>query len=117
MANIDSVWQDLRFGARQLRLNPGFAAVSILSLALGIGANTSIFQLIDAVRLRSLPVSRAEELAEIAIADRRNSSGNFTGRHSQLTYAQWEQIRDRAEGFCSLMAWGDQRFDLSQTGA
>src|ERR1022692_3889579 len=57
------VWQDMRFGARQLRLNPGFTAVAVLSLALGIGANTAIFQLVNAVRLRALPVERPEELA------------------------------------------------------
>src|SRR5262245_24932963 len=51
---VDSVWQDLKYGARGLRHNPGFALVAVLSLALGIGANTAIFQLIDAVRLRTL---------------------------------------------------------------
>jgi hypothetical protein len=49
-------WGDLRFGFRQLRLNPTFTLVAVASLALGIGANTAIFQLIDAIRLRSLPV-------------------------------------------------------------
>ena len=52
---------DLRFGIRQLRLNPTFTLVSVLSLALGIGANTAIFELIDAVRLRALPVANPQE--------------------------------------------------------
>src|SRR4051794_18693333 len=52
---LDSAWRDLNYGARLLRLNPGFAVVAILSLALGVGANTAIFQLLDAVRLRTLP--------------------------------------------------------------
>src|SRR5215510_6432300 len=50
VAVLDELWQDLKYGVRGLRLNPGFAAVAILSLALGIGANTAIFELIDAVR-------------------------------------------------------------------
>src|SRR6476469_528620 len=50
---VDSAWRDLRYGARLLRLNPAFAIVAILSLALGIGANTAIFQLLDAVRIRT----------------------------------------------------------------
>ena len=62
---LESLLSDLRYGARQLRVNPGFATVAILSLALGIGANTAIFQMIDALRLRSLPVERPSELATI----------------------------------------------------
>src|SRR5262245_19033116 len=53
---IDTAWRDLRYGLRLLRLNPSFAVVAILSLALGIGANTAIFQQLDAVRIRTLPV-------------------------------------------------------------
>jgi hypothetical protein len=65
---IETLWQDLRFGARLLRLNPGFAVVAIVSLALGIGANTAIFQLIDAVRLRTLPVKSPQEPAEVKLS-------------------------------------------------
>src|SRR6185369_16456486 len=54
--------RDLRYALRVLRLNPAFSAIAILSLALGIGANTSIFQLLDAVTLRSLPVKNPDEL-------------------------------------------------------
>lgn len=64
---LESAWQDLRYGTRTLRASPGFAAVAIVSLALGIGANTAIFQLLDAVRLRSLPVRNPRELAEVKI--------------------------------------------------
>ncbi|MGH9763357.1 MAG: permease prefix domain 1-containing protein, partial [Blastocatellia bacterium] len=58
---VKDLIQDLRYGLRILRRNPGFALVAILSLALGIGANTAIFQLFDAVFLRTLPVAAPQE--------------------------------------------------------
>ena len=59
---LDAVWRDLRHAARLLRRNPGFASIAVLSLALGIGANTAIFSLVNAFLLRSLPVRNPEEL-------------------------------------------------------
>ena len=64
---LDDLWQDLRYAVRDIRGNPGFAAVAVLSLALGIGANTAIFSLIDAVMLKSLPVSHPEELLQLTM--------------------------------------------------
>ena len=69
----DEMFQDLRFGVRMLLKNKSFTTVAILSLALGIGANTAIFQLIDAVRLRMLPVKAPQELVE-------DSHGGYEGR-------------------------------------
>jgi putative ABC transport system permease protein len=66
---MQKLLQDLRYGLRTLRKNAGFTAVAVLSLALGIGANTAIFQLLDAVRLRTLPVNNPQELAELYVAD------------------------------------------------
>ena len=60
---LASIWRDLRFGARQMRRNPGFAAVAVLSLALGIGANALVFSVVNALVLRPLPVERADQLA------------------------------------------------------
>jgi len=114
---LESLWQDVRYGARVLRLNPGFFTVATLSLILGIGANTAIFQLLDAVRLRFLPVPHAEQLAELKIVDNDHCcDGNFTGRRSNFTYAQWQQIRDRQQAFTNVFAWGDHRFNLAERG-
>ena len=112
----DALWQDLRYGLRVLRLNPGFAAVAILSLALGVGANSAIFQLLNAVRIRTLPVKDPGALVEVRIADRKSAVGRFTGRFPQLTNPLWEAVRDKAEGFSDLAAWGTSRFDLSDGG-
>src|SRR5262245_37231870 len=107
------LWQNLKYGARLLRLNPGFAAVMILSLALGIGANTAIFQLINAVRLRSLPVSKPEELAIIKIVKSPHGrSGMFAGSSPQLTYGIWEKIRQQQQGFAPIGVWYSQRLNL-----
>jgi hypothetical protein len=96
MTLLDGAWRDLRYGARLLRLNPVFAFVAILSLALGVGANTAIFQLLDAVRLRTLPVKNADELAEVRIAGPVGGrTGQFNGRRPSLTNPLWEQVRDR----------------------
>ncbi|HEY4838366.1 MAG TPA: ABC transporter permease [Candidatus Acidoferrales bacterium] len=111
-----ALWKDLRYGARLLRLNPGFAAVAILSLALGIGANTAIFQLVNAIRLRSLPVQDPQGLAVVRLQDRSWASGNFSSRYSSLTNPQWEQIRDRQQGFSKILAWSPQRLNLAMGG-
>ena len=64
---LEAASADVSYGLRQLKLNPGFAAAAILSLALGIGANTAIFQLLDAIRLRGLPVMDPWQLATISV--------------------------------------------------
>ena len=114
---IDGAWRDLKYGARLLRLNPGFALVAILSLALGVGANTAIFQLLDAVRIRTLPVVNPQQLVELRIADTKGGrTGRFTGRRPMLTYPLFEQIRDRQQAFDGLAAWGTTSFNLTRSG-
>src|SRR5205807_5602 len=113
---MSSLWKDLRYGLRMLRRSPGFTLISVLTLALGIGANTAIFQLIDSVRLRVIPVKNPQELGTIRIADRQWGSGQFSSQYSQLTFPMWEQIRKRQEGFAEIAAWSDQRFNLATGG-
>src|SRR6266478_1001952 len=113
---MTSFWRDLRHAFRFLRLSPGFTFVAVLTLALGIGANTAIFQLIDSIRLRTIPVKNPQELGTVRIAGRHWGSGQFSSQYSQLTFAMWEQIRKRQEGFSEIAVWSDQRFNLATGG-
>jgi putative ABC transport system permease protein len=115
---VETTWQDLKYGARLLRLNPVFAAVAILSLALGVGANTAIFQIIDAVRLRSLPLPDPDRLVEVRVAATpAGRTGRFTGRWPMLTQPLWEQIRQHhPEAFSNVFAWESPIFNLTAAG-
>jgi predicted permease len=114
---LETLWQDLRYGARLLRRNPTFALVAILTLALGTGANTAIFQLVDAVRLRTLPVDHPEQLAEVRIVKSPHGRiGRFNGRWPMLSYPLFQEIRGQQQVFSDLIAWGSATFDLAQGG-
>jgi putative ABC transport system permease protein len=106
---------DLRYALRMLRLHPGFALVVILSLALGTGANTAIFQLLDAIRLRSLPVVAPEELVQLRVDDMTHARGNWM-RDEALTNPLWERIRGERQAFSGLFAWADELLEVSQNG-
>jgi putative ABC transport system permease protein len=113
---IENLLQDARHGLRLLLLNPGFALVAILSLALGIGANTAIFQLLDAVRLRTLPVQHPEQLAIVKIGNFDSASGSFSSRYSHATNPQWDQIRAQQQGFSGIFAWSPEQRNLARGG-
>ncbi|HEY8411788.1 MAG TPA: hypothetical protein VIK76_10310, partial [Pyrinomonadaceae bacterium] len=108
--------QDLQFGWRMLKKNPGFTAVAVLSLALGIGANTAIFQLVNAVRLKTLPVAHPEQLVNIRLTDMEAARGFKPSSYPAVTNPIWEQIRDRNEAFSGLLAWGRSDLNLAQGG-
>jgi hypothetical protein len=110
----ESTLQDIRLALRTLRKSPGFTITAILTLALGIGANTAIFQLLDAVRLRSLPVSDPQALATIQIKGGNHGFGINSGSDSNLTYPLWKQIRDQQHGFSQVFAWTNWGFQLGQ---
>ncbi|TAN23309.1 MAG: ABC transporter permease [Acidobacteria bacterium] len=98
------VGRDLRYALRRLRRSPGFAVAAILSLALGIGANAAIFQLLDAVALQTLPVKDPGRLAEVQVVAR-SRTGDSVGYPAQLTYALWQQVAAQQKGFSDLGAW------------
>jgi putative ABC transport system permease protein len=120
--------QDLRYALRMLRKSPGFTAVAVLTLALGIGANTAIFSLIDAVMLRMLPVNRPDELLQLERQDPRYadvgspSFGNplsllwSGGASPDFSNPLWEQVRDQQNVFSGVFAWANDRFDLARGG-
>src|SRR3989475_10431955 len=113
---MTSFWRDLRHAFRFLRLSPAFPITPVLPLALVIGANTPISQLIDSTRLRTIRAKTPQELGATGIGDRHWGAGQFSSRYSQLTFAMWEQIRKRQEGFTELAVWSDQRFNLATGG-
>ena len=93
---LESTRQDLGYGLRQLRRNPGFTAVAALTLALGIGANSAIFSVVNAFLLRSLPVKNPVELVHI----RNRPNSNFEPR-------AYEQLRDHQKTLVGLIAWDE----------
>src|SRR5437899_12823741 len=113
---LESTMQDIRYGVRQLRQSPGFTLVAVLSLALGIGANTAIFQLVDAIRLKMLPVHNPLELVSVDFEKNSSRSGWFSTRSARLTYAQWEQIRAQQQAFTGVRAWSAARVNVEKGG-
>ena len=101
---------DLRYAARALRASPGFTLIAILSLALGIGANTAIFSLVDAVMLRSLPVHAPEQLVQIT----QGTPDDPT--NPSFTNPLWEEIRDRQQLFDGVLAFSTSTFNLAPAG-
>ncbi len=100
---IDELAQDLRNGFRQIARNPGFTAIAVVTLALGIGANTALFSIFNSLILRPLPVRDPGSLALLA--------------NGSWSYPIWDQIRAReTELFDGAFAWSGQRFDLSTSG-
>ena len=109
------ILSDLRYGARLLIRNPAFAIVAILSLALGIGANTAIFQLLDAVRLRTLPVDAPGQLATVRMRGTDCCGGDHYSQNT-LTGGLWNLLRAQQQGFSDIAGWAPQRFNLGKGG-
>src|SRR6266404_4717043 len=107
---LHSLISDCRYGVRQLRKNPGFTAVAILTLALGIGANTGVFSILNAVLLRALPYPYAERLVKAGAYDLK--SGTLYGTTSYPDFADWSA---QNRFFASFAAYEDKTFNLGGT--
>ena len=112
VAFIENLVRDIIYAARVLRKSPIFTATAVLSLTLGIGATTAIFQLLDAVRLQTLPVRDPQQLVEVRFQNPQLRDGSFEGAYSEMTAPLFAQIRDRAQGITGMFAWGAAGFSV-----
>src|SRR5580765_7971719 len=99
---FEGTWQDVIYGCRMLVANPGFTSVAILSLAVGIGANSAIFSFADALLLRPLPVARPGELLTVGS---RSTLDALNGSSLVSSYRDYIDIRDRNRSFDTLAAF------------
>lgn len=104
---LDTFLQDIRYAVRALGKNPGFSALAVLTLSLGIGVNTAVFTLVDASQFRPLPVEEPERLMQIA----------HEGRDPSFSYPEYAYYRDRSRTFSGLAALTRSRLFLSGVGA
>jgi predicted permease len=113
---VENFVQDIRFALRTFLKNPGFALLAILTLALGIGANTAIFTVLDSVLLRSLPVAQPQQLVLLTDPDAHGmSNGSEGGDRTLLAYSEFEYLRDHSEIFSGLFAADSSLMPLSVT--
>ncbi len=91
--------QDLRFALRQMRRSPGFVLTAVLTLALGVGANTAVYSLLDQALLRSLPVSKPEQLVVLSAPGKAwegHTSDHGAGEEKSFSYPMYRDLRDKA---------------------
>jgi hypothetical protein len=106
---VESLWQDLRYGIRTLRRSPAFTLAAVFSLALGIGANTAIFSVLNAVLLKVLPVREPARLVQLE-ETYKGDAFNF------FSYPTYLRLRDNNQVFASLFGWAIRDMNLSLYG-
>jgi putative ABC transport system permease protein len=105
---LETLWQDLCYGARMLSKKPGFSVIAVLTLALGIGANTAIFSVVNAVLLKPLPFAEPDALLAVGQNNAQNRA-----RLSQFSFRNFADFRDRSESFERLAAYYNTNFTLT----
>jgi predicted permease len=113
---LESLWNDIRGAIRIFTKSPRFAFVVVATLALGIGANTAIFELLDAVLLQSLPVKNPQDLAQVRIVNLDKARGSFFTGYPAVTNLIWEQLRKDHLGFSGIAAWRNVGFSRDSGG-
>jgi predicted permease len=107
---MQTLWLDVRYALRLFRRSPGFVAIAVLSLALGAGANSAIFSLMNALTWRELPIREPNRLAHVGV--------RTDGRQTGLSYSAYQAIVERQRVFSSMLAWsGDGIFNVEAQGA
>jgi hypothetical protein len=96
---MQTLWRELRYGARMLAKNPGFSLIAVLTLALGIGANAGIFSLVNAILLRPLPVADPARLVSVSLVKRQGAGLEL------FSYLDYEDFRDRNEVLAGIAAY------------
>src|SRR5215471_1635268 len=104
---METLLQDLRYGARMLMKNPGFTVVAALTLALGIGVNTALFTLFNAAALRPLPVKDPERVVKVFRKELGKSGREVAGSNSMLSYPEYTSFRDNTQVFSILTAYAE----------
>jgi hypothetical protein len=110
----DEVFQDLRYGVRMLLKKPGFTAVALMTLALGIGANTAVFSVINALMLKPLPYRAPEQLVKVFQAEPDPAKGLLP---SVWSYPRFEMLRDHSESFEAVAGFTQNAYNLTGTDA
>jgi putative ABC transport system permease protein len=106
---MQTLWQDLRYGARMLFKKPGFTLIAVLTLALGIGANTAVFTLIEGAFLRPFPIAEPERVVALSLKTK-------SGELNVFSYPYFKDVRDRNEVLSGVIAHCYAQFNLSHNG-